>query len=105
MSLFGDHLRSLIDANKVNIYALAKSSGLERTAIHKIISGDRIPSEEYVQKLADVLPLSREEWQQLLESFSISKVGEFKYRQRLQVKDIIESITYIENAVNANKLR
>jgi len=102
MSLFGDHLRTLIDANKVNIYALAKSSGLERTAIHKIISGDRIPTEEYVQKLSDALPLSPEERQQLLESFSISKVGEFKYRQRLQVKDIIESITYIENTVNAN---
>ena len=102
MSLFGERLRALIDANKVNIYALAKSSGIERTAIHKIISGDRIPSEEYANKLAEILPLSPEERQQLLESFNISKVGEFKYRQRLQVKDIIESISYIENAVSVN---
>ena len=99
MSLFGEHLRALIDSNDINIYALAKSSGLERTAVHKIISGDRIPSEEYVHKLAEVLPLSPEERQQLLESYKISKIGESKYRQRIQVKELIESIAYIENGI------
>ena len=102
MSLFGENLRTLIDVNKTNIYALAKASGIERTAIHKIISGDRIPSEEYVNKLADVLPLSPEERQQLLESYNISKIGELKYRQRIQVKELIESIAYIENGIKVN---
>ena len=96
MSLFGEHLRALIDHNEVNIYGLAKSSGLERTAIHKIITGGRIPSDEYVNKLADAMPLSPEERHGLLESFNISKIGEFRHNQRLQVKRIIESIAFIE---------
>ena len=97
VSLFGEHLRILVDSHKINIYGLAKSTGLERTAIHKIISGSRIPSDEYAYKLADALPLSPEEKARFLESFNISKIGELKYRQRIQVKNLIESIAYIEN--------
>jgi transcriptional regulator with XRE-family HTH domain len=97
LSSFGEHLRALIDSNGINIYGLAKQAGLERTAIHKIISGGRIPSEEYVKKLADALPLSPEEHQRFMESYLISKIGEFRYRQRIQVKKLIEAIAYIEN--------
>lgn len=96
MSLFGQHLRALIEANKVNVYALAKQAGLERTAIHKIMSGGRIPSEEYAQKLATSLPLSPEERRRFLESYKISSIGAHKYKQRMQVKELIEFIAQIE---------
>jgi hypothetical protein len=33
MSLFGEHLRVLLDSNKVNIYGLAKSAGIERNGL------------------------------------------------------------------------
>jgi plasmid maintenance system antidote protein VapI len=101
MSLFGEHLRVLIDSNKVNIYGLAKSAGIERTAIHKIISGDRIPSDDYANKLADAMPLSPEERQRFWDSYNISKIGKLKYSQRLQVKNLVESIAYIENGIIA----
>ena len=100
MSVFGEHLRDLIDSNEINVYALAKSTGLERTAIHKIISGKRMPSDDYVYKLADAMPLSPEERRELLESYNISKVGELKYKQRIQVKNLIEIMAYIENGTD-----
>jgi len=103
MSLFGDHLRSLVETNKVNIYAIAKQAGLERTAIHKIMSGGRIPAEEYAQKLADALPLSPAERQRFLESYQISCIGEFRYRQRIQVKELIESIAQIEKDIGSRQ--
>ena len=102
MSIFGEHLRTLIDSNKINIYSFAKSVGLERTAMHKIMSGGRIPSQEYATKLIDALPLSPSERQNLLESYNISKIGEFRYRQRTQVKNLIESIAYIENGIKTS---
>jgi len=102
MSMFGDYLRNLIDTNKVNIYNIAKQAGLERTAIHKIINNNRIPSDEYVQKLANVLELTPEEHQRLIECFKISKIGEHKYKQRIQIKNLIESIAYIENGASGN---
>ena len=97
MSLFGEHLKTIIDTNKINIYGLAKSAGLERTFIHKIMSDGRIPSDEYVSRLADALPLTPEERLRLMESFNVSKIGEFKHRQRIQVKDLIESMAHIES--------
>ena len=97
MSLFGEYLKELIDANSINIYALAKSAGLERTAIHKFMTGGRLPSDDYAKKLADALPLSPEEHRRLLESYDISKIGVFKYKQRIQVKNIIESLAYMES--------
>jgi len=103
MSLFGEHLRSLVENNKVNIYALAKQAGLERTAIHKIMSGGRIPAEEFVQKLADALPLSPEERRRFLESYQISSIGELRYRQRTQVKELIESIAQIEKDIGTRQ--
>jgi len=103
MSLFGEHLRTLVEVNKINIYALAKQAGLERTAIHKIMSGNRIPTEDYMQKLADALPLSPKERERFLESYKISSIGEFKYKQRIQVKELIESIAQIEKDIGARK--
>jgi plasmid maintenance system antidote protein VapI len=97
MTRFGEHLKKLIDEGNVNIYALTKSTGLERTAIHKIISNGRIVAEQYVLKLADALQLSPQERQRFLESYRISKIGEFKYNQRQQVKKLIERIADIEN--------
>jgi len=96
MSLFGEYLRSVVETNKVNIYGLAKQAGLERTAIYKIMSGGRIPAEEYVQKLSEALPLSPEERRRFLESYRISSIGEHKYKQRMQVKALIESIVQME---------
>ena len=100
MSLFGEHLRNIVDSHNINIYALAKSAGIERTVIHKIMSVGRIPSDQTVQKLADALPLSPDERRTFLENFNISKIGKYRHNQRLQVKNIIESIAHIENGVS-----
>lgn len=94
MSLFGEHLRMLIKSNNTTIYALARQAGTERTTIHKIINNDRIPSREYVQKLADALSLSPEEAKLFFENYMISSIGEHRYEQRQQVKGIIESIAH-----------
>jgi len=72
MSLFGEYLRALISTNKINIYALSKSAGIERTVIHKIMTGDRLPTDEYLHKLTEALPLSPEEHQRLMETYNIS---------------------------------
>jgi len=101
MSLFGEHLRSIIEGNKINVYALSKRAGLDRSAIHKIMSGSKIPVEDYAQKLAAALPLSPAERTRFLEAYTISSVGEQRYKQRKQVKELIESIAQIEKGFNA----
>ena len=98
MTRLGLHLKTLIYRNQLNIYSLAKTAGIERTVIHKIISNDRIPSEEFILKLVSAIPLSPEEKNELLENYKISKIGEFRYHQRIQVKKMLEAIAEIESS-------
>jgi len=99
MSLFGECLRELVLDNQVNVYGFAKTAKIERTLLHKIMSGARLPSTDYLSLLVDALPISPQERQRLLKCYDISKVGEFKYNQRIQVKSIIESIAAIEDGL------
>jgi transcriptional regulator with XRE-family HTH domain len=65
MTIFGEKLKSYVESNGINIYKLAQRSGIERTAIHKIMSAGRIPDVEYVQKLINAMqitPYEREEF-------------------------------------------
>ena len=71
MPLFGEHLRTILESNKINVFALAKQAGLERTTIHKIMTDGRIPSADYVHKLADALPLTPVEKKRFLESYGV----------------------------------
>jgi transcriptional regulator with XRE-family HTH domain len=97
VSLFGEQLQTFIKSHEINIRSLTQKAGIERTAVHRIMTGERVPSEEYVSKLLDALPLSPAERQQFEESYHISQIGELKYRQRQQVKELIEAVAHIEN--------
>ena len=94
---FGTYLKQLIEQNEINLYALAKQAGIERTTMHKIMANNRVPAPEYVQKLMAALPISPSEKAQLLEAYRIAKAGPEKYLQRLQVKDIIEAVADIKD--------
>jgi len=90
MSFFGETLKSHIENNDVNIYKLARKSGIERTAIHKIMSAGRMPDVEYVQKLINAMQASPYERDELWAAYNISKDGELLYNQRLKVKSLID---------------
>lgn len=52
---FSRRLASLIKTAGVSIPDLAESSGLSRQSIHQLLNGERKPTWETVQKLADGL--------------------------------------------------
>ena len=96
MNIFGEYLKNIITANQLSIYGIAQHAGIERTTISKIISSGRIPGREYVDKLVSALPISPGEKSRLMETYFIAKAGPQKYHQRMQVKQIIENISKIE---------
>jgi len=96
VSKFGQYLKTFVEANKINVYNLAKQAGLERTAFHKIMAGDRKPTENFVEKLAKALPFTPEERRRLFEYYHISRIGEQKYNSRAQVKELVELLGRIE---------
>ncbi len=92
MSLFSEMLKQLVDANGSNVYRIAKNAQVDRTTIHKAMSGDRVPGAAFMEKLFCALQLTPSEKNRLLEYYNIAKLGESKYRLRNQVKSIVELI-------------
>ena len=96
MLTLSENLRLLINESNRTIYKLAKDAGIERTLIHKVLKGERVPSEDFVDKIAEALFLPPFERAKLQKSYEILKIGEFRYNQREQVKHLIELIAQVE---------
>lgn len=96
MTSFGETLKRCIKDNNINVYQLAKKSGVTRTYIYKFSSKDSIPNEELFEKLIAALPVSPFEKDELRMAYLISKDGEFLYNQREQVKRLIERMHDIQ---------
>ena len=59
MSLFGEYLNQMIRGRGVPISRLAREAGVERTAIHKALNGDRIlpyPAVESLVRYLEAVP-------------------------------------------------
>lgn len=85
---FSEELDRMIRERSIAIYELAKMSGVERTLIHKMLKGERLPAKpSVVEALADALMLSVDERETLLESYRAAKMGEEAYRSRRAVLD------------------
>lgn len=95
MSLFGEKLKSCITARNFTVYRLAKYTGIERTGLHRAISGQRLISEESLYKIIDFLHLEYSEKEDLLEAYAIEAIGANSYSQRKILFHLIESLTSV----------
>ncbi len=91
MSVFSEKLQECITRANIKIASLSKISGVERSFIQKMLTGERIPGDpEVLRQLSDALMLTPPERRMLNEAYSISKMGEVIYYRRLLVKRLIE---------------
>ena len=93
MSLFSEQLRGLIQERGLKIYAFAAECGTDRTLIHKILKGDRLPADRsVVEKFASVLLLDPQETERLIRNYRIAKMGEGVYARRRAVSEFFANI-------------
>ncbi len=92
MSAFGDKLRLYIDKCGESIYQLAKRSGVERTSIHKAMSGSRILNQACFDRLIELLKLTPAEKQDLINSYEIAKQGEDVYHRRRKMAAMLNGL-------------
>ena len=97
MQEFHKLLTRFINEKNTTIYTLAKNTGIERSYIQKMKSGARVPAEKgTILKLAKGLMLTANETAELVEAYSIAKMGEGKYFQRMFVQNIISSFAEVQ---------
>lgn len=83
MKNFSSVLSEYVHERKTNISALASETGIERTLLHKYISGARTPSDiNTVLQLSEGLMLSDSERKILCDSYLLSSLGEEGYERR-----------------------
>ncbi len=92
METFAQYLKALIDVSGISIRSISEQSGLERTSLHKILSGERpCPDGETVERLAKVLMLDTKQTKLLREKGLIAKMGPGVYARHQHVKSLLES--------------
>lgn len=90
MSVFAKRLKYYIENSGQTIYSVAITSGVERTMIHRMMKGDRIPTNKnVVMAVARTLLLSPSDTDDLMTAYEISRRGESAYRQLQHVQQLL----------------
>lgn len=91
MSEFSDMLESFVVKKGINKYQMAKYISIDRSSLHKIITGQRnAPSKELVLRMAKYLELSMKETEDLLELYNISTISPKIYYRNKQIEDFFQ---------------
>ena len=55
MSKFSEKCKQLLSENGSNVYRISKSASLERTALQRMVTGKRLPSQDIVKSFCQAL--------------------------------------------------
>ncbi|MCE5196064.1 MAG: helix-turn-helix transcriptional regulator [Negativicutes bacterium] len=100
MSEFSDYFKAILTSKKINIYNLALQADVDRSTIHKVASGSRIPNRAFLEKLLRYLPVTPIEKKLLLEKHQICCDGPDIYERRKKVKAIISDLMQLSLSHN-----
>lgn len=87
---FRDDFLRLIDST--TIYRLSKSTGIERTKLQRIKSGQKLPTKEELEIISRELSLTPDEKENIFTELEIALIGEDKYKSRIHTKRFIEQL-------------
>ncbi len=91
MKHFGELLRSYIKKSGYSNYALAQKAGINRTTLQKVLSGERAPSPDFLNKIILYLRLTPEESDSLFSKIEAIQTGETVYARRQFIRHLLET--------------
>ena len=92
MSQFSERLTTFVEATGFSIYQLSKKARIDRSTIHKVMVGERVPSADFYKKLCRALSLTPFEKRELDDLFKMAKIGDKVYYRRNSVKRLVEEL-------------
>ena len=104
MSEFSEYCHRLLINSGSNVYQIASHSSLNRTSIQRMIRGERLPSRNFVKDFCSYLRINPIQQEELLKLYDIEKVGKTEYQKRCYIKNLIESLSFLENGDNGDFL-
>ncbi|WP_195269876.1 helix-turn-helix transcriptional regulator [Eubacterium sp. 1001713B170207_170306_E7] len=92
MSQFSERLTTLVEATGFSIYQLSKKAKIDRSTIHKVMVGERMPSADFYKKLCRALSLTPFEKRELDDLYKMARIGDKVYYRRNSVKRLVEEL-------------
>lgn len=96
MSKFSEKCRQYLNYSGMSVYQFSRISGLERTTLHRMVTGARLPAQEFVKEFCSYVRINAQEAQELMELYYEEKVGSLKYQNRKYIKTLLEHIAELE---------
>ena len=94
MSNFSDLLKFFSDRAGIGAPQIAGYCNMDRVTVYRFIKGKSLPkNKETVFRIADVLQLTMDERNDLVESYDCAKLGTHAYRERHYIRSFIKSFS------------
>lgn len=92
MSDFSNKLQFYLERLDLSAYRLSKLSGMERTGIHRVITGQRLPSDRFMFSVVPHLRLNHMEEKELWKLLTIERIGRETFEERRRISQIFWEI-------------
>lgn len=100
MSEFSKFCKVLREKSGMTIYQIAKVSGMERTALNRMILGKRFPKQEDLELFCEVIRANEKEKAKLREFYMREKMGKRRYENCQYIKKLLEELDREEGVGN-----
>lgn len=92
MSEFSQYCKQLLLESGSNVYRFSNTYHLDHTTLQRMITGKRLPSQEFVEKFCSHLRMTPQEKDLLWELFEMEQVGKSRYENRVFIRQMLEYI-------------
>lgn len=99
MSKFSEKCKEFLQESGMSVYELSKISGIERTSLHRMVNGQRLPSQDVVNQFCTTVRLSIKDCRELMELYQEEKIGTEKYQNRKYIREIFANLTDLETTL------
>lgn len=98
MNAFAEKFQYYLNEKGMKVGDVRRFSGMNLTTLYKLLDGTREPTKlDAVEKIADSLCLNREEREDLIESFYLTRLGPLGYYGRKEVRDFYHNLNFEAN--------
>lgn len=92
MSKFSERCKKYLEADGHTVYSFSKTAGLDRTTLHRLVTGKRLPSLEFLQAFCNELRINAREIKEIFELYEEEKVGTAIYQNRKYILRFLSEI-------------
>ncbi|MBQ5311741.1 MAG: helix-turn-helix transcriptional regulator [Oscillospiraceae bacterium] len=89
---FAEKLEAAVKESGISVSKLSALSGLGRTAIQHVMSGDFLPTRAFLDKLLSCFPLPAEQHREITELYIMEKIGRKQYMSNIRIAQMLEDI-------------